>query len=432
MDEGWTRLVLEKYGFKYTTLHPADICAGSLKERVDVLLIPSIEPKTLRDGFAENETEPAYVGGLGSDGADALREFLKAGGTLVCLADSTDYAIEELSLPVKNVLKGLKTSVFYAPGSILRAVVTEPSSWTAGVPGELSVYFDRSQAFEIEESARKTGKASVILSYAKEKPLESGWLLGPEKIEGKAALVEVRSLGGHVLLFGFRPQHRGQPHGTFRLLFNALLRVGSAPGFLRKRPRAQAIDQRSTSPLDVKHLRRGQAVAEGLEVLEGPDDLLVAGHLEELGVVGPGVAVAHDEIAVRQELQGGDPEQPDPRQLVVTDLPDHLAFGRDLDHAISTAGGDQRVAAGEPDRPEDLGPVPLVARGAGPAVEVEGVAPDHLAGRVVLADHAVSLVADQVVAVGQFPCHAGVAVRRLAYPPSTAPHARSSPRGRPR
>ena len=70
MDEGWTRLVLEKYGFKYTTLHPADICAGSLQERVDVLLIPSIEPKTLRDGFAENETEPAYVGGLGSDGAE--------------------------------------------------------------------------------------------------------------------------------------------------------------------------------------------------------------------------------------------------------------------------------------------------------------------------------------------------------------------------
>jgi hypothetical protein len=230
MDEGWTRLVLEKYGFKYTTLHTADLCAGSLRERVDVLLIPSIEPKTLRDGYAENETEPAYVGGLGSDGADALREFLKAGGTLVCLADSTDYAIEELSLPVKNVLKGLKTSVFYAPGSILRAEVTEPSSLTAGVPPQLSVYFDRSQAFEIDESARKTRQASIIISYAKQRPLESGWLLGPEKLEGKAALVDVRALGGHVILFGFRPQHRGQPHGTFRLLFNALLRVSSAQG----------------------------------------------------------------------------------------------------------------------------------------------------------------------------------------------------------
>src|SRR5262249_22100528 len=104
MDEGWTRLVLENYGFPYGTLHNADIVAGSLKDRVDVVILPSIDPKTLREGYAENETEPAYVGGLGDDGAEALREFLEAGGTLVCLADATDYAIEELKLPVKNVL----------------------------------------------------------------------------------------------------------------------------------------------------------------------------------------------------------------------------------------------------------------------------------------------------------------------------------------
>jgi hypothetical protein len=230
MDEGWTRLVLEKYGFKYTTLHNADIIAGSLEQRIDTLIIPSIEPKTLHEGFADNESDPAFVGGLGSEGADALRAFLRAGGMLVFLADSTDYAIEELHLPVKNVLKGLKTSEFYAPGSILRAVVAEHGKWmfgtrTAGVPAEVSVYFDRGQAFEIEEAARNAEEAAVLLGYAKHDPLESGWLLGPQKIEGKAALVDVTTLGGHVLLFGFRPQHRGQPHGTFRLLFNSLFRV---------------------------------------------------------------------------------------------------------------------------------------------------------------------------------------------------------------
>jgi hypothetical protein len=164
------------------------------------------------------------VGGLGVEGADALREFLGDGGRLVFLADATDYAIEELNLPVKNVLKGLKTSEFYAPGSILRAVVPGPlSDLTVGMPREFSLYFDRSQAFDVESSAPNTGQVTVHLSYARKNPLESGWLLGPEKIEGKAALVELRSLGGRVILFGFPPQHRAQTHGTFRLLFNALL-----------------------------------------------------------------------------------------------------------------------------------------------------------------------------------------------------------------
>jgi hypothetical protein len=228
MDEGWTRLVLEEYGFRYTTLHNADVIAGRLKERIDVLVIPSIEAKTVRTGYAEHETEPAYVGGLGSEGSDALRAFLKADGTLVFLGDSTDYAIEELHLPVKNVLKGLKTSEFYAPGSILRAVVSEPSR-AAGVPDEVSVYFDRGQAFTIDEPARKAGDARVVVSYAPHEPLESGWLVGPEKIEGKGALVEVNTLGGGIWLFGFRPQHRGQPQGTFRLLFNTLLRIERWP-----------------------------------------------------------------------------------------------------------------------------------------------------------------------------------------------------------
>jgi hypothetical protein len=230
MDEGWTRLVLEKHGFKYTTLHNADIIAGSLEQRIDTLIIPSIEARTLREGYGKNETDPAFVGGLGSEGADSLRAFLRAGGTLVFLADSSDYAIDELHLPVKNVLKGLKTSEFYAPGSILRADAAPHTAWkfgtwTAGVPSEVSVYFDRGQAFEIEQAAREAGEAEVLLAYAKGDPLESGWLLGPQKIAGKAALVDVTALGGHVLLFGFRPQHRGQPHGTFRLLFNSLFRV---------------------------------------------------------------------------------------------------------------------------------------------------------------------------------------------------------------
>ena len=221
MDEGWTRFVLESFKVPYTTVHNAEIRAGKLKDRFDSLLIPAIDSKTLKSGYMANETEPRYVGGIGPEGAAAIRDFLQDGGKLVCLDASCEYAIEMLDLPVKNVLKGLSSSEFYAPGSILRTIVTPGSSLTFGLPQEIPVYFDRSLAFDLDTGAG--GANRVPLRYASSNPLESGWLLGPAKIAGKAALVEIPRGKGSVVLFGFRPQHRGQTHGTFRLLFNALL-----------------------------------------------------------------------------------------------------------------------------------------------------------------------------------------------------------------
>jgi hypothetical protein len=225
MDEGWTRLVLEQFQLPYATVHNAEIRAGELKKKYDAIMIPSIDVKTLREGYGPDQTEPAYVGGLGQEGTDALRAFVEAGGTLVCLENSSLFAIDGFGLPVKNALKDVPTSVFYAPGSIVRIVLDAGVNRTPvvlGVPSELSAYFDRSLAFDLE---RRSG-AVVVASYAKIDVLQSGWLLGPEKIEGKAAIVEVPKGQGRVILFGFPPQHRGQTHATFRLLFNALLRGG--------------------------------------------------------------------------------------------------------------------------------------------------------------------------------------------------------------
>lgn len=224
MDEGWTRLVLERFRIPYTTVHNNEVRSGELRGRFDTIVFPSIGAATLRSGYDPAETEPAFVGGLGQDGAAALRRFVEEGGTIVFLDESTEYAIEALDLPFKNVLKGLKTSEFYGPGSILRLQVRTSDPVAVGGPSEISAYFTRSSAFEIIPSHPSHAHATIPIAYARSDVLESGWLLGAEKIQGKGAVAILRPPGqGQVILFGFPPQHRGQPHGTFRLLFNAIL-----------------------------------------------------------------------------------------------------------------------------------------------------------------------------------------------------------------
>ena len=220
MDEGWTRFVLEQFGFKAAKLDNALIREGRLLERIDVLILPSIPAKILREGFAPEKTAPEFVGGLGPNCVKAIREFVREGGTLICLEDSCEFAIDELGLPVTDNVKGLSGSQFYCPGSILRA---EPSrKWPrvrAGLSEEISVYFDRSHAFVLPSEGYP---AVSRLNYAQQNPLESGWLLGAEKIQGKSAIVRVEVGQGRVFLFGFPPQHRGQTHGTFLLFFDAI------------------------------------------------------------------------------------------------------------------------------------------------------------------------------------------------------------------
>ena len=224
MDEGWTRWLFEEHGFSFVNVRNADVYAGDLRDRYDVIVLPSERPGGLMDGFAKGSAPPRYVGGLGQEGVRALDTFVRAGGTLVCMSAASDLCIDEFHLPVSNVVGGLDRGEFFSAGSIFEVRIDTGHPVMAGMPERGKIFFDRSPVFTTEEGF----EGAVIASYGPDgSPLLSGYLLGEEHLQGQAAAVDVRLGGGHVILLGFRPQWRGQPRGTFRVLFNAVLFHGA-------------------------------------------------------------------------------------------------------------------------------------------------------------------------------------------------------------
>jgi hypothetical protein len=220
IDEGWTRWILENYAFAPITLRNGDIQAGHLNDQFDAIILPDAGMNQIMRGFAQGAVPGEYVGGVGENGAEALREFVRRGGTLIAFNNASLFAIDALKLPVTNILEGVKPEDFYCSGSLLRVELGDASAqglW--GMPRDPIVMFENGPAFE--PKAGFHGK--VLLSYPKDQnPLASGYLLHPEKIQGKAAEMEVFYGDGRVYLFGFKPQWRGQSHGTYKLFFNAI------------------------------------------------------------------------------------------------------------------------------------------------------------------------------------------------------------------
>jgi hypothetical protein len=225
MDQGWSRWLLDSYDFDYTRITNGDLQAGQLRERFDVILLPAERPQSLLNGNAKGSVPPRYEGGIGDRGVRELDEFVREGGTLVCLNHSSDFAIEQLHLPVQNVAADLERNEFYVSGSILEIQTDPAHPVMAGMPERAAVYVGYSPVFSTLEGFEGTALAKYQKSGS---PLLSGYLLGEEHLQGYAAALDVVHGDGHVILLGFRPQWRGQPFGTFKVLFNALLYGGSA------------------------------------------------------------------------------------------------------------------------------------------------------------------------------------------------------------
>jgi hypothetical protein len=215
MDEGWTRWLLDTFGFTYTRLLNSEILAGGLRKRYDVILFPDQRSATIHTGYSATAMPEEYTGGLGEKGAQALKDFAAAGGTLVFLNESTAYAMAHLGVKAKNSVQGVSSREFYSPGSLLNASLDITHPITRGLPKDLTIWSEGSPAWENVE-----GK--VIARYPTSGVLASGWLLGEKFLTGRAALIEVPVGPGRMLLFGMRPQYRAQSYQDFKLLFNAL------------------------------------------------------------------------------------------------------------------------------------------------------------------------------------------------------------------
>ena len=232
MDEGWTRFILEQHGFEPKALDNKTVQAGKLRESFDAIVLPDISREIIATGKPRREEgeikyfpepPPEYAGGLEKAGAVALKEFVEAGGTLVALSGSCEYVIDELSLPVRNALARAPREEFSSSGALLRVQVNAEHAVTYGLPSEVAVFQDKALAFETVVPGEEMQRW-VLASYPEDgrDVLLSGWLVGADRLERRAAAVALTYGKGRIVLLGFRPQHRAQTPATYPFLFGAL------------------------------------------------------------------------------------------------------------------------------------------------------------------------------------------------------------------
>jgi hypothetical protein len=232
MDEGWTRWVLEQYGFVFVTIHPEDF-KSPLGDSIDVLILADDARIPIAAGPAGagaaggagrggrgGAIRPEYAYQLTASDLQAFERFIRGGGTLVCLSNASAFAIQQLKLPVRNIVAGLQSEEFFLRGSIVEIATDPTHPVMAGMPEKAAVFVDGSPVFQTQDGF----KGTILARYQESgSPLRSGYLIGEKYLQGHAAALDVQLGDGHVVLIGFRPEWRGQPFGTFRVLFNAAL-----------------------------------------------------------------------------------------------------------------------------------------------------------------------------------------------------------------
>jgi len=241
MDAGWISFIFDKYDIPFHFLTDAEVRAGELHERFDIIILPDQRASSIINGHQKGTMPPEYVGGITSSGVNMLKKFVQSGGQLICNRSSTDLAITHFNLPVKNVLAGVKSEKFNCPGSLLK-VQYNKHPLTTGLNENGMAYFSHGQAFElIKDTVNNKTKENkpevrqeiiktipdsslckIVAFYPDESLLMSGWIIGDEFLRRKAAIMDVKYGEGNIILFGFNVHNRAQSLLNFKLLFNSL------------------------------------------------------------------------------------------------------------------------------------------------------------------------------------------------------------------
>lgn len=249
MPSGWIRWLLEQYEFAFTVVYPPALDAGDLASNFDVLIFPDggIPARDARGGgggggfgaMPDPQSIPAeFRERLGNvtvtKTVPKLRDFINAGGTILTIGGSTSLAYN-LGLPIANALmekqsdgseRALPREKFYVPGSILQVQVDNSNPLGYGIPEKLDVFFDNSPVFRLKPAA-SIKDVKPVAWFDSDKPLRSGWAWGQKFLQDGVAVAEATIGRGKLFLFGPEITFRGQPHGTFKFLFNGIYYGGA-------------------------------------------------------------------------------------------------------------------------------------------------------------------------------------------------------------
>jgi hypothetical protein len=229
MDEGWTRLLLEEFGFSFQSLSNDDVRESDLRSRLDVIMIPSeISVDRLVDGRDEEDMPAEYTGGIGEEGVENLKAFVRAGGTLITLDRGDQVVLDRFDVPIRNALEDVSSDEFFLPASLLRMELSADHELSAGSASTVLGKWAGGRAYEPTGWEGESGTVQVVGKWASDPAdvLAAGQLVGAELLAGKGAVLDIGYGSGRILMYGFRVQHRMQTHGTFRLLFNAFFSGG--------------------------------------------------------------------------------------------------------------------------------------------------------------------------------------------------------------